>query len=1058
MDGEDPQVGGAERPTDDAHIRTFLIADVRGWTVFTQERGDEGAGKLAAKFARLVREVVEGRGGKLLELRGDEAMCVFGSPRQAIRAAADVQERFVEETLADPELPLTVGIGLDAGEAVEVEGGYRGGALNLAARLCSQAVAGEVLASREVAHLARRVEGVTYQDRGSISLKGLSEPVAFVRVVPDGVDPVERLSPYAPTRPAEPRHQRQPAWPAIVAAALAIVLIAVGLPLILSGDGAIDVGSNSIARINAADGSLAFATELGQRPGASAIGFRSLWVAEPDEGVVVRLDLEDGSVTDRIPVGSSPTGVAVGAGSVWVSNSGDGTVSRIPAGAGEATQTIDVGSGPSGIAFGGGALWVADSIVGVLVRVDPSSGATKPVPLAGQPSGVAFTPDGVWTSVTPAGISRVDPSTSTVTFTEDVGGGPTAVLGAFGSIWVANHLDGTVTRLEPSTGKELATIHVGEDPSALGAAAGSIWVANGSDDSISEIDPATDGVAQTLPVGGTASSLTAQGDGLWLGVGASDTEHRGGTMTVASQREMPTSLDPALAYDLNLWQLLTITNDGLLAYRRVGGADGAALVPDLASALPQVSPDGLTYRFPLREGIGYSTGDPVRPEDFRHGLERSLTLSVDARSIFLAIDGAGACAEAITEAEAAGEGPHICHLESIATDAEAVTFHLARPDPDFPFKLTLPFAFPVPRAIPVEDQRLVPVPATGPYKVVEASKENGFELVRNPAFREWSGAAQPDGFVDAISWTFEEEAASAFDRLSAGELDWMADPPEPEDLASLQAQHPDQVVLSLLALTLFVGFDVNKPPFDDVRVRQALNYAIDRDRVVELLGGPTGNRSTCQIIPPNFHGYEPFCPYTVDPDDGVWSAPDLERGRALIKEAGAVGKEVIVWVMTTDPLILHPVGTMRYIVRVLNELGLHAHLKVKEPLPYFVEIYEWPPPNRPGDPHVYLSGWGTDYLRASDFIESNFRCGAGANASGLCDERLDARIEEAKQLQLTDPAAANAAWIEIEHGLVDDAVWAPLTNAVATDAFSARVGNIQFHPQWGVLLSRLWVR
>ena len=69
---------------------------------------------------------------------------------------------------------------------------------------------------------------------------------------------------------------------------------------------------------------------------------------------------------------------------------------------------------------------------------------------------------------------------STVTFTEDVGTGPTAVLHAYGSIWVANHLDGTVTRLEPSTGKELATVHVGDDPSALGAAAGSLWVANGS--------------------------------------------------------------------------------------------------------------------------------------------------------------------------------------------------------------------------------------------------------------------------------------------------------------------------------------------------------------------------------------------------------------------------------------------------------------------------------------------------------------------------------------------------------------------------------------------------
>ena len=109
-----------------------------------------------------------------------------------------------------------------------------------------------------------------------------------------------------------------------------MALVAIAIPLLGSDGGeAVDVGTNSIARMNAEEGSLDFATPLGQRPGASAIGFGSVWVAEPDRDVVVRLDLEDGSVTDTIPVGVSPSGVAIGAGAVWVTNAGDGTVRRI---------------------------------------------------------------------------------------------------------------------------------------------------------------------------------------------------------------------------------------------------------------------------------------------------------------------------------------------------------------------------------------------------------------------------------------------------------------------------------------------------------------------------------------------------------------------------------------------------------------------------------------------------------------------------------------------------------------------------------------------------------
>ncbi len=169
-----------------SEVRTFLIADVRGYTRFTHEQGDEAVARLAARFAVLMRAGVAEHDGHLLELRGDEALAVFSSPRGALQAALKLQGRFAAARQNESSLPLHVGMGLDAGEAVAVEGGYRGGALNLAARLCSLAGPGEVLASPEVTHLARKIAGLAYVERGSVSLKGLDAPVRVLQVLPEG--------------------------------------------------------------------------------------------------------------------------------------------------------------------------------------------------------------------------------------------------------------------------------------------------------------------------------------------------------------------------------------------------------------------------------------------------------------------------------------------------------------------------------------------------------------------------------------------------------------------------------------------------------------------------------------------------------------------------------------------------------------------------------------------------------------------------------------------------------------------------------------------------------
>jgi len=176
-----------------ASIRTFMIADVRGYTTYTQTYGDQAAARLAAEFAAITREVVESRSGELVELRGDEALTVFDSARDAIGASILLQERFVTEAVRDAEMPLLVGIGLDVGEAVPVEGGYRGGALNLAARLCSLAAPGEILASTVATYLAGPLEGIKYEDRGETRLKGIRDAVPVVRVRPVD-DPISRLA------------------------------------------------------------------------------------------------------------------------------------------------------------------------------------------------------------------------------------------------------------------------------------------------------------------------------------------------------------------------------------------------------------------------------------------------------------------------------------------------------------------------------------------------------------------------------------------------------------------------------------------------------------------------------------------------------------------------------------------------------------------------------------------------------------------------------------------------------------------------------------------------
>ena len=445
-----------------ADVRTFLIADVRGYTRFTQEQGDEAAGALAARFAKIAGAAVTDLGGELLELRGDEALAVFSSARGALRAAVELQKRLRTPTESDPPLALGVGIGLDSGEAVPIEGGYRGGALNLAARLCAIAEPGQILASETVVSLARRVDGLRFATRRAVRLKGLAEPVRMVEIAP------EKPLPPLPQPPSKKAHPARPGFRALLAGAM--VTVALGAVAFNRFAGPVGLGgvpANSVGIIDASSGAIASRLPLQGRPGGVAVGAGSVWVTDEVAGTLLRVDPVEQIVVDTIPVGDGPAGVAVGAGAVWVANSESHTVSQINPDSGTVVATIPVGNGPISVAVGVGAVWVANATDGTIARIDPARGRTvATVPLPQPPSGLAAEGQEVWATSAQGGlVSKVDPATNTVSQTLLVGNGPTGIALGAGAVWVSNGPDKTVSRIDESG--EITKINVSGMPETL---------------------------------------------------------------------------------------------------------------------------------------------------------------------------------------------------------------------------------------------------------------------------------------------------------------------------------------------------------------------------------------------------------------------------------------------------------------------------------------------------------------------------------------------------------------------------------------------------------------
>jgi peptide/nickel transport system substrate-binding protein len=502
----------------------------------------------------------------------------------------------------------------------------------------------------------------------------------------------------------------------------------------------------------------------------------------------------------------------------------------------------------------------------------------------------------------------------------------------------------------------------------------------------------------------------------------------------------PSWLDPGTSYEVIGWRVLHLLGDGLVAFEPIGGTN-AALVPDLAASIPTPTDGGRTYTFELREGIRYANGEVVAAADFRRALERGFPLNEFAHEyLYGGLVGGEAC---ISE-------PETCDLsEGIVTDdaTGAITFRLVAPDPEFLYKLTLPFAYPVPASVPDEVQADEGIPGTGPYMLDAPMTSEGLALVRNPHFHVWSPAAQPEGYVDRIEWTFGVEPQAQVKAVADGEADLALDAGASGRFDEILVRFAAQVHTSPAAATYFLVLNSEAAPFNDARVRRAVNFAVDRGKVAQIFGGETAAVPTCQQLPPNFPGYEPFCPYTRDPGpEGSWTAPDFEKAQRLVRRSGTDGMRVVIeWVPG-----IFPAGLVAYMDDMLDKLGYRGSVSVITQGEFY----------RSGDEfQAKIEGWASDYAAASNFITNRFTCGAGITPSAtFCDPEIDAMIDRATRLQIDEPAVSGRLWAEIDRAIIDQAPYLWLVNPTEVAFVSGRVGNYQQGAQWGVLLNQLWVR
>jgi peptide/nickel transport system substrate-binding protein len=533
--------------------------------------------------------------------------------------------------------------------------------------------------------------------------------------------------------------------------------------------------------------------------------------------------------------------------------------------------------------------------------------------------------------------------------------------------------------------------------------------------------------AVALAACGSGSSSTGGSTG-GSTTGSSAGGHEGGTL-VGAYSAFPDYMDPALSHTIEGWTATFDTYIPLLTYAHADGKAGGKVIPGLATALPEVSDGGKTYTMTLRKGLKYSNGEPVVASDFTHALERVFVLNSSGSPFYEDIVGA----LQFMKTKKGG-------IPGVETDDKTgtVTIHLTHPRGTFENELALPFVALVPANTPMEDLSADPPPATGPYMITSSKPGRGWEYERNPQWAKNNAKLLPElpsGHVDKIKIEVLRNPQTEVNDVESGKLDWMQNEvPSDRYQSVLSKFEGSQFRVEPTVSTYFFWLNTTQAPFNDVKVRQAVQYAVNPAAIERIYSGRM--KGLQQILPPGMPGYQELNLYPYD----------LKKAKELIAEADPSDREITVWSDNESPTK----EAATYYAGVLEEIGFKVELKVLSPENYFAVIGNNSTPNLD-------TGWATwfeDYPHPNDFFqpllaEESIAPTNGTNLARFADPELSKKIVELGEEPLGPEQEAGYAQLDKE--FMEQAPLAPYGTSTSSTFVSSDINleNVVFNPTFG---------